>query len=361
MSGTGKDDHGFKHGLLRKYIYLIVAGVLLATGVTMSLVGANIPANICFINGGAHNLDLFESSRTLTCTFTNQSLESDLSLYASFVDINRTAVEFYPLTNAQIIDPSGTVLQNVNFTDQVSISVKPQTIGDYKAIITFLDKHNQKYNAHTQLVIQYGFVKGYVLLTNFETSIMEIGGILNLAGFIFLVYGGIKAIRKIRKSHLLHMTIRQISIIAIVCIVVAFTIWYFTSYDPAPVTKQNTFGISARVIRDSTSVPSTIFGGTSHYFLKIKSDVNTCGLLGYNICYENSCVKKDEMRNSLLSLGVSHPDYQELPLPDNLPWKDGYYVNVQVKIESPANTTDPSSHPQNIWVDLGKSTIGSGS
>ena len=99
MSGTGKADNGFKHGLFRKYIYLTVGGCLFATGVTMGLVGANIPLNICHINGGAHNLHLFESARTLTCTFKNQFLENDLSLHASFFDINGTGVEFYPLSN----------------------------------------------------------------------------------------------------------------------------------------------------------------------------------------------------------------------------------------------------------------------
>jgi len=54
----------------------------------------------------------------------------------------------------------------------------------------------------------------------------------------------------------------HISIIVIACIVAASVIWYFTSYDPTPVTKENNFGISALVIHSPMSrdaPPNTVF------------------------------------------------------------------------------------------------------
>jgi hypothetical protein len=187
--------------MFRKHIYLTVGAVLFATGVTMYLIGTNIPLNICYITGGASNLYQIEPSKSYACTFKNQSLESDLSLNAYFYDNNGNGREINFLTNAQIIDPSGSVLQNVNFTDKVSISVKPQTIGDYRTVLTFLDEGNKKYdNVHTGMVIDYGFANGYNLLNNLRTSLMVIGNILYLAGFIFLVYAGIKLIRDKRNS-----------------------------------------------------------------------------------------------------------------------------------------------------------------
>src|SRR5438445_7174297 len=39
----------------------------------------------------------------------------------------------------------------------------------------------------------------------------------------------------------------QLSIIAIAFIVTTSVIWYFTSHDPTPVTKENNFGVSALI------------------------------------------------------------------------------------------------------------------
>ncbi len=71
------------------------------------------------------------------------------------------------------------------------------------------------------------------------------------------------------------------------------------------------------------------------------------------------------MAISLPVLDVLHPDYQRLPLPDNLLWKDGDSVNIQVKVPSAfifdnAVAFD-SDHTPKIWVDLGKFEIVSSS
>jgi len=148
--------------------------------------------------------------------------------------------------------------------------------------------------------------------------------------------------------------------IAIACIVAASVILYFTSYDPTPVTKENNFGVSALVIH-SPSFGCPIGNCTFHdHFLKINSKSKTY-LIGYNICDGTSCVKQDGLSVSLPVLDVLNPDYQKLPLPDNLPWKDGDSVNIQVKVPNSIIIDkvlyfDPSPTPK-IWVDLGKSEI----
>lgn len=139
-------------------------------------------------------------------------------------------------------------------------------------------------------------------------------------------------------------------------------LFFLYCYDPAPITKENNFGINALVIHSlgvggCPTEESCIY---HDHYLKINSKLKTF-LVGYNICDGNSCVKKDGLVVSLPVLDVLHPDYQKLQLPDNLPWKDGDFVNIQVKIPNSfifdnAFTLD-SAHIQKIWIDLGKSEI----
>ncbi|MBI3640705.1 MAG: hypothetical protein HY223_10440 [Thaumarchaeota archaeon] len=138
-------------------------------------------------------------------------------------------------------------------------------------------------------------------------------------------------------------------------------LFFLYYYDPTPVTKENTFGINALVIHSLgvSGCPTEESCIYHDHYLKINSKLQTF-LVGYNICDGNSCVKKDGLAVSLPVLDVLHPDYQKLQLPDNLPWKDGDSVNIQVKVPS-ASIIDntlyfDASHP-NIWVDLGKSEI----
>lgn len=150
-------------------------------------------------------------------------------------------------------------------------------------------------------------------------------------------------------------------IVVITCTVTASMVWYLTSYDPTPVTTENNFGINALVIHSPPYMACpTEDCKQPDYYLKINSKSKTF-LIGYNICDENSCVKQDGLAISLPLVDVLHPDYQKLPLPDNLSWKDGDSINIQVKVPNSfifdnAITFD-STHTPKIWVDLGKSDI----
>lgn len=157
------------------------------------------------------------------------------------------------------------------------------------------------------------------------------------------------------------MKILHYSIIAIACIITISMAWYFTSYDPTPVTIENNFGINALVIHSPPYMACpTEDCRQPDYYLKINSKLETF-LGGYNICDGDSCVTKDGLAISLPLADVLHPDYQKLPLPGNLSWKDGDSIHIQVKVPNSfifnnAITFD-STHTPKIWVDLGKSEI----
>jgi hypothetical protein len=150
-------------------------------------------------------------------------------------------------------------------------------------------------------------------------------------------------------------------IITIVFIITISMVWYFTSYDPTPVTTENNFGIHALVIHSPPYMACPTEDCQQHeYYLKVNSKLKTF-LVGYNICDGNSCVKQDGLAISLPLVDVLHPDYQKLPLPNSLPWKDGDSINIQVKVPNSFifdnATTFDSTHVPKIWVDLGESEI----
>jgi hypothetical protein len=151
------------------------------------------------------------------------------------------------------------------------------------------------------------------------------------------------------------------SIIVIACIITISVVWYFTSYDPTPITKENTFGIHALVIHSPPYMTCpTEDCRQPDYYLKINSRLKTF-LIGYNICDGNSCIKQDGLAIPLTNSNSIPPDYQKVRLPDNLPWKDGDLISIQVKIPttfiSDSAFTFDSSTTQKVWVDLGKSEI----
>src|SRR5574337_1855388 len=105
-----------------------------------------------------------------------------------------------------------------------------------------------------------------------------------------------------------------LSIIVIACIISVSMTWYFTSYDPTPVTKENDFGINALVIHHPVGLGCpTADCHFPDYYLKINSKSKTF-ITGYNVCDGNSCVKQEGLEIPLPLVDVLHPDYKELPL-----------------------------------------------
>jgi hypothetical protein len=156
----------------------------------------------------------------------------------------------------------------------------------------------------------------------------------------------------------MNMKIMYFTIITAGCILV-LTILCVTNYDPTPITKDNIFGITALVIhRPVFSCPFTDCHFPD-YYLKINSK-SKAFLLGYDICDGMFCAKRNDVVIPLPLMDVLHPDYLELPLPDNLFWRDGDTVNMRVKVStSLANDTltFDSTLARKTWIDLGKSEI----
>jgi|SRR6185312_5566344 len=147
------------------------------------------------------------------------------------------------------------------------------------------------------------------------------------------------------------------SIIVTACIISVSMVWYFTSYDPTTVTKENDFGINALIIHRPAGLGCPTTGCYfPDYYLKINSNSKTF-ITGYNICDGNSCAKKDGLFIPLPVVDVLHPNYQEIPLPDNLFWKDGDFVDIKVKAPSALIMGITNSSIPTIWIDLGMSEI----
>ena len=153
------------------------------------------------------------------------------------------------------------------------------------------------------------------------------------------------------------MKILLYSIIAIACTISVSVIWYLVNDDPTPVSTENDFGINALVVH-KPFMGCPVVENCIHpdYYLKMNSQSKTF-ITGYNICDRNSCVKQVGFHISLPLVDVLHPDYQELPLPDNLPWKDGDFVDIQVKAPSALIMGITNSSIPTIWIDLGMSEI----
>ena len=154
------------------------------------------------------------------------------------------------------------------------------------------------------------------------------------------------------------MKILYLGIIAIACIISISIVWYFTSYDSTPVTKENDFGINALVVHRPAGLGCPTTDCHFHdYYLKINSNSKTF-ITGYNICDGNSCAKKDGLFIPLPVVDILHPNYQEIPLSDNLSWKDGDFVNIKVKAPSGAiSCITVSSCNATFWINLGTSEI----
>lgn len=120
--------------------------------------------------------------------------------------------------------------------------------------------------------------------------------------------------------------------------------------NPIAYTKNNDpFGIIALVIYHP---PGACLGPCppNTFYLKTNSN-STAYLMGYNICDGDSCTKKDDLSILLPITDVLKPDFKMIPLPEDLHWKYGDAVHIEVKISSTADSTTA------LLIDYGNSTI----
>jgi len=109
------------------------------------------------------------------------------------------------------------------------------------------------------------------------------------------------------------------------------------------------FGIIALVIYHPPDVclgpcpPNT-------FYLKINSK-SPAYLRGYNICDDDSCTKRDDLSVLLPINDILKPDFKMIPLPEDLRWKYGDAVHIQLEV-SPISDTKTA-----LLIDHGNSTI----
>ena len=87
-----------------------------------------------------------------------------------------------------------------------------------------------------------------------------------------------------------------------------------------------------------------------HFYLKINSN-STAYLLGYNICGDDLCVKKNNLAILLPINDISTPNYTRIGLSENSKWKYGDTANILLKVS-------PTPDNKTVYVlDIENSTI----
>ncbi|MGI0061228.1 MAG: cupredoxin domain-containing protein [Nitrosotalea sp.] len=124
-----------------------------------------------------------------------------------------------------------------------------------------------------------------------------------------------------------------------------------TRSSPMIYTKANDpFGIIALVIYHSPSTCQGFSCPLNNFYLKINSN-STAYLSGYNICDGSSCTERNDLSILLPIRDILRPNFKMMPLPEDLHWKYGDMVKIQLNISS---TTDNKTAS---LIDLGNSTI----
>lgn len=112
----------------------------------------------------------------------------------------------------------------------------------------------------------------------------------------------------------------------------------------------NPFGITALVIYHPFLGCLSPGCPPNNFYLKINSNT-TAYLTGYNICDKDSCARNSTLSVLLPINTISNPDYARIELPENLHWKNGDVVSIQLKVTPTVN------NETGLLVNLGNSTI----
>lgn len=110
------------------------------------------------------------------------------------------------------------------------------------------------------------------------------------------------------------------------------------------------FGIIALIVYSPPDLCLKTSCPPNNFYLKINAN-STAYLIGYDICDDNSCTEKNDLSILLPVQDVLRPDFKLIPLSENLQWKYGGNVHIQVKVSS------TSDNKTATMIDLGNSTI----
>jgi hypothetical protein len=169
----------------RGYLILIVGGVLLASGIAISLIWAgSLGSRIINQNTILNGVSVYPSGEVNAITQVND-LSRPLSLVIS-IESNHNTGQANPILRETIRNPNGEIISTNDFAKQFLATIKPDVIGKYTLTITNLGGN----------VVSIGILFGNLpfvgqnnqLNVNFFAGLVT-GGVLSIAGIIALIAG----------------------------------------------------------------------------------------------------------------------------------------------------------------------------
>lgn len=149
-------------------------------------------------------------------------------------------------------------------------------------------------------------------------------------------------------------------IIVPVAVALGFITHLANSYDFAPSTTENQFGIQANLayVKDlKISCPIAPCGPFNAFMFKYTAQ-KPVQLIGYNICGGIFCIKHE---SSSYGLGgnETHPFWGGSETVGQIPWKIGDAVHIRVKVKPVIVANDGEVIPQDeiFFIDVGESKI----
>lgn len=153
--------------------------------------------------------------------------------------------------------------------------------------------------------------------------------------------------------------------LAVIAVPIAITIvlgWYFArSYDFAPSTTDNPFGIQAELVyvKDlKISCPMQPCGPLDAFGFRYTSQ-KPVQLVAYNICGGIFCIKREGFGSYGIGGNETHRTWGGGQTVGDIPWKVGDTVNIRVKVKPVEILEDGKVMPKDgiFFIDVGKSKI----
>jgi len=169
----------------RGYLILIAGGVLIASGIAISVIWAgSLGGRIMNQNTILNGVSIYPSGATDAITQVND-LSRPLSLVIS-IESNDNTGQANPILRETVRNPNGDIISTNDFAKQFVTTIKPDAIGQYTLTI-----NNQGGN-FVRIGILFGnlpFVsQNSQLNVNFFAGLV-IGGVLAIVGIIALIVG----------------------------------------------------------------------------------------------------------------------------------------------------------------------------
>lgn len=169
----------------RGYLILIAGGVLIASGIAISVIWAgSLGSRIFNQNTILNDVSIYPSGAANTITQVND-LSRPLSLVIS-IESNHNIGQGNPILRETVRNPNGEIISTNDFAKQFVTTIKPDVIGKYTLSINNLGGDFVKIGV---LFGNLPFVsQNNQLNVNFFAGLVT-GGVLAIAGIIALIVG----------------------------------------------------------------------------------------------------------------------------------------------------------------------------